>query len=169
MWLHLCLSCQFICSTECFACTTLSSLETFLYKFCPALNLVAPSGSIPYGSKLKGSPLEADRHQKVVLRFMVKETASGSATTLHQAFVRVTHQASNREIIFVAEPDNTKLYKFDMVRPVRGCSGWGGGAVRRQKEKVVNKLGSCSFCYLCGLGYSKYNFIPNYLHNNLIF
>lgn len=71
--------------------------------------------SIPYGTKLKGAPLEADRHQKVVLRFMVKETASGSATTLHQAFVRVTHQASNREIIFVAEPDNTKLYKFDMV------------------------------------------------------
>lgn len=59
--------------------------------------------------------MEADRHQKVLMRFIVRDTATGAATRVHQAFVRITHTTTNREIIFVAEPDAGDLYKFDMV------------------------------------------------------
>ena len=71
---------------------------------------------IAYGSKLAGGALEADRHQKVLLRFIVRDTSTGAATRVHQAFVRITHATTKREIIFVAEPDSGDLYKFDMVR-----------------------------------------------------
>ncbi|KAF2356958.1 Dolichyl-diphosphooligosaccharide--protein glycosyltransferase subunit Swp1 [Trinorchestia longiramus] len=75
----------------------------------PALKAVA------YGSKLVGGPLEADRHQKVIVRFLVKDTTSSQPTRVHQAFVRVTHGVSKREIIFKADPEvSTDMYRFEM-------------------------------------------------------
>ncbi|XP_018023075.1 dolichyl-diphosphooligosaccharide--protein glycosyltransferase subunit 2 isoform X2 [Hyalella azteca] len=71
---------------------------------------------VVYGSKLAGGPLEADRHQKVLVRFQVKDTTSGKPTRVHQAFVRITHSSSKREIIFKADPEpSSVLYKFEMV------------------------------------------------------
>ena len=77
-----------------------------------------PVSRITYGSKLSGGPVEADRHQKVVVKFVVKDTTSGENTRVHQAFVRVAHASTGREIIFVADPDGSDVYKFDMVRDI---------------------------------------------------
>ncbi|KAB7503151.1 Dolichyl-diphosphooligosaccharide--protein glycosyltransferase subunit 2 [Armadillidium nasatum] len=73
----------------------------------PSLNKVI------YPKKLHND-LEADQHQRVLLRFVVKDSTSGKPTRVHQAFVRVTHQETYREIIFVAEADSNDVYKFDM-------------------------------------------------------
>jgi hypothetical protein len=35
--------------------------------------------------------------------------------TVHQAFVKLHNLVTNQEIIFVAEPDSAKIYKFDIV------------------------------------------------------
>ncbi|XP_050716459.1 dolichyl-diphosphooligosaccharide--protein glycosyltransferase subunit 2-like isoform X3 [Eriocheir sinensis] len=58
--------------------------------------------------------LVADQHQRVMLRFVVRDTASGRPTEVHQAFVKITHVDSKREIIFVAETDANDVYKFDI-------------------------------------------------------
>jgi oligosaccharyltransferase complex subunit delta (ribophorin II) len=63
-------------------------------------------------SKL-GAALEADVHQKVALKFSVKDKSTNQLTKVHQAFVIFTHLKSSQEIIFVAEADSTKVYKFD--------------------------------------------------------
>lgn len=59
--------------------------------------------------------LVADQHQRVMLRFVVRDTASGRPTEVHQAFVKITHVDSKREIIFVADTDANDVYKFDIV------------------------------------------------------
>lgn len=61
--------------------------------------------------------LVADQHQRVMLRFVVRDTASGRPTEVHQAFIKITHIDSNREIIFVVETDANDVYKFDIVSP----------------------------------------------------
>ncbi|XP_017875714.1 dolichyl-diphosphooligosaccharide--protein glycosyltransferase subunit 2 [Ceratina calcarata] len=64
--------------------------------------------------------IEADSQQKVVMRFLLKDGATKKPIRTHQAFVRLSSaSASNgdkkgREIIFVAEPDASYLYRFDM-------------------------------------------------------
>lgn len=72
-------------------------------------NVLKPS---PQGklSKL----LEADFHQKLVMQFAIKDKATGSHMKIHQAFVVFVHQKSQQEIVFVAEPDNNQIYKFDV-------------------------------------------------------
>ncbi|XP_042864333.1 dolichyl-diphosphooligosaccharide--protein glycosyltransferase subunit 2-like isoform X1 [Penaeus japonicus] len=72
--------------------------------------------------------LMADQHQRVLLRFIVRDLASGRSTEVHQAFVKITHIESKREIIFVAETDSNDVYKFDMdvsnnVKEFGGVSG----------------------------------------------
>ncbi|KAF7996632.1 hypothetical protein HCN44_002278 [Aphidius gifuensis] len=62
--------------------------------------------------------IEADSQQKIVMKFMLRDTMNDKPMRVHQAFVRfstidkVTNQL--REVIFVAEPDSTNVYKFDM-------------------------------------------------------
>ena len=68
---------------------------------------------LTYPSKLD-KVIEADQHQKVLLKFVVRDTVSGKLTKVHQAFVKVTHLSSRREIIFVAEADSNNVYKFDL-------------------------------------------------------
>ncbi|CAL7942794.1 unnamed protein product [Xylocopa violacea] len=64
--------------------------------------------------------IEADSQQKVVMRFLLKDGASKKPMRAHQAFVRLSSASSlnggktGREIIFVAEPDTSHIYKFDM-------------------------------------------------------
>nr|CAG4640807.1 EOG090X04WQ [Eulimnadia texana] len=58
--------------------------------------------------------LEADSHQKLLLKFALRDVNSKELATVHQAFVRLTHIESQQEIFFVAEPDLNDLYKFDL-------------------------------------------------------
>nr|CAG4641640.1 EOG090X04WQ [Eurycercus lamellatus] len=58
--------------------------------------------------------LEADSHQKLILKFLLREPHSKDLVTVHQAFIRLTHRESQQEIFFVAEPDVNDAYKFDL-------------------------------------------------------
>lgn len=58
--------------------------------------------------------LKADHHHKLIMKFAVKDKASGDNIKVHQAFVRLALEGSNAEIIYVAEPDSSNRYKFDL-------------------------------------------------------
>ncbi|XP_011141992.1 dolichyl-diphosphooligosaccharide--protein glycosyltransferase subunit 2 [Harpegnathos saltator] len=65
--------------------------------------------------------IEADSQQKLVMRFLLRDSANKKPMRVHQAFVRLTSVAestdnkqSGHEIFFVAEPDTAHVYKFDM-------------------------------------------------------
>lgn len=68
---------------------------------------------IPSGGKLPGL-VEADHHQKLVMKFSLKDKANADIMSAHQAFVHLYHLESKREIVFLAEPDNTITYRFDL-------------------------------------------------------
>ncbi|XP_018397235.1 PREDICTED: dolichyl-diphosphooligosaccharide--protein glycosyltransferase subunit 2 [Cyphomyrmex costatus] len=64
--------------------------------------------------------IEADSQQKLVMRFLLRDSANKKPMRVHQAFVRLTSISTSinnkrgHEIFFVAEPDATHIYKFDM-------------------------------------------------------
>ncbi|GFN95846.1 dolichyl-diphosphooligosaccharide--protein glycosyltransferase subunit 2 [Plakobranchus ocellatus] len=60
------------------------------------------------------SILEADYHQKIVMKFQLKDKTSGQLMTAHQTFVRLTNRDTKQEIIFVTESDSTLTNKFDL-------------------------------------------------------
>ncbi|XP_005100783.1 dolichyl-diphosphooligosaccharide--protein glycosyltransferase subunit 2 [Aplysia californica] len=60
------------------------------------------------------SVLEADYHQKVIMKFQLKDKSSGQLMNAHQTFVRLTNLKTKQEIIFVTESDNTFTNKFDL-------------------------------------------------------
>lgn len=70
-----------------------------------------------YPNKLS-TKIEADSQQKIVMKFMLRDTLNDKPMRVHQAFVRFStiDKTTNqlREVIFVAEPDTTNVYKFDM-------------------------------------------------------
>lgn len=68
---------------------------------------------VSYPQKLD-SVLEADSHQKLLLKFVLRDTLTKELVTVHQAFIRLTHRESQQEIFFVAEPDVNDAYKFDL-------------------------------------------------------
>ena len=49
------------------------------------------------------------------MKFQLRDRSLGKVMTAHQTFVRLTNVATQQEIIFVAEPDSTDTYKFDLV------------------------------------------------------
>lgn len=67
--------------------------------------------SVNFPDKL-GKVIDADHHQKVVLKFAITDKAANERIKVHQAFVRLSLDSS--EIIFVAEADSNLLYKFDL-------------------------------------------------------
>lgn len=67
-----------------------------------------------YPQKLT-TALEADFHQKLLMKFTLKDKSSGETFTAHQTFVKLTNTDTKQEIIFVAEADSTNNYKFDLV------------------------------------------------------
>ena len=72
--------------------------------------------------------IEADSHQKLILKFHIRDVDSQELVTVHQAFVRLTHADSQQEIFFVAEPDVNDVYKFDLdlaskAKDLRNLSG----------------------------------------------
>jgi len=68
---------------------------------------------ITYPQRLDGS-VEADVHQKLILKFLLRDSLSGEAVAVHQAFVRLTQVDTQQEIFFVAEHDSSSVYKFDL-------------------------------------------------------
>lgn len=61
--------------------------------------------------------IEADFQQKLVMRFLLRDIANEKPMRVHQAFVRLSaidDDKQTREVIFVAEPDASNVYKFDM-------------------------------------------------------
>ncbi|XP_020631060.1 dolichyl-diphosphooligosaccharide--protein glycosyltransferase subunit 2-like [Orbicella faveolata] len=48
------------------------------------------------------------------MKFSLKSESSGELFTPHQAFVRLTNQKTKQEIFFVAEPEPSKVFKFDL-------------------------------------------------------
>ncbi|XP_027044135.1 dolichyl-diphosphooligosaccharide--protein glycosyltransferase subunit 2-like [Pocillopora damicornis] len=76
-------------------------------------NIKAKTLSVKHPEAI-GSVIEADYHQKVVMKFSLKSSSSGDLFTPHQAFVRLTNQKTNQEIFFVAEPEQSKVFKFDL-------------------------------------------------------
>jgi len=68
---------------------------------------------VTYPSKLP-SVLEADSQQKVVVRFQLVAAGTNKPLTVHQAFLRLWNEKTKQEIIFNAEKDSAKTYKFDM-------------------------------------------------------
>lgn len=71
--------------------------------------------NVDFPKKLNGE-LNADAQQKVVLRAVLVDEATGKPLTVHQAFVRLENKATKEEIIFVAEKDSAQAYKFEMVK-----------------------------------------------------
>lgn len=73
----------------------------------------AKLSKITYPNKLT-VPVEADSLQKLIMKFSLKDKSTGKLMTVHQAFVKLQNTVTNQEIVFVAEPDSAKVYKFDI-------------------------------------------------------
>uniref|UniRef100_A0A4W3J5X8 Dolichyl-diphosphooligosaccharide--protein glycosyltransferase subunit 2 n=1 Tax=Callorhinchus milii TaxID=7868 RepID=A0A4W3J5X8_CALMI len=75
---------------------------------------IAPKTTrVIYPLKVKGI-LTADSHQNIALSFQLADVNTGAELTPHQTFVRLYNQKTGQEVVFVAEPDNKSLYKFDL-------------------------------------------------------
>ncbi|CAF3950006.1 unnamed protein product, partial [Adineta steineri] len=60
--------------------------------------------------------LEIDYHQKLIMKFQIKDKQTQEFIRVHQAFLRFTNKKSNKEVIYLAEPtdgDNS-LYKVEV-------------------------------------------------------
>ncbi|VIO88076.1 Uncharacterized protein BM_BM5031 [Brugia malayi] len=91
--------------------------------------LLKPSSviSVRESSKI-GKFLETDLHNKMEIRFKVKEAKTGETILVHQAFVAFVHSNTRQEIIFVATPDHNNNYVFDVdfekvAKDFEGLSG----------------------------------------------
>lgn len=60
--------------------------------------------------------IEIDALQKLVVKFVLKDKASGKTLNVHQAFLRFSNAATDQEIIFVADPDSNNNYRFELVK-----------------------------------------------------
>lgn len=69
--------------------------------------------TVAFNKKLD-TELAADAQQKIVLRTQLVDESSGKPINVHQAFVLLRNKATSQEIIFVAEADSSKAYKFEM-------------------------------------------------------
>jgi oligosaccharyltransferase complex subunit delta (ribophorin II) len=69
---------------------------------------------VKQGDKLS-SVLKLDSHQKLHVKFSVKDQSANKLITVHQAFAVLVHDKTNREVIYVAEADATsKAYLFEL-------------------------------------------------------
>ncbi|KAH7718717.1 ribophorin II [Aphelenchoides avenae] len=84
--------------------------------------------SIPPGKKHVQVP-KVNTHQKIQLKFLVKDKATGVPRAVHQAFVALVNEKTRQEVIYVAEPEaTTKLYTFelDMHKNAKDFAGVSG-------------------------------------------
>ena len=75
--------------------------------------------TVAFPNKISG-PLAADHQQKIHLRTVLVDELNNKPVTVHQAFVLLEHKESKEEIVFVAEQDLSKSYKFDLDVGARG-------------------------------------------------
>ncbi|XP_068568697.1 dolichyl-diphosphooligosaccharide--protein glycosyltransferase subunit 2 isoform X1 [Cebidichthys violaceus] len=68
---------------------------------------------VDYPSKGKSS-FTADSHQNFAMAFHLVDVNTGVELTPHQTFVKLHNQKTGQEVVFVAEPDSKKLYKFEL-------------------------------------------------------
>ncbi|KAL2090771.1 hypothetical protein ACEWY4_013034 [Coilia grayii] len=68
---------------------------------------------VDYPSKAKNSFI-ADSHQNFAMSFQLVDVNTGVELTPHQVFVRLHNQKTGQEVVFVAEPDNKNVYKFEL-------------------------------------------------------
>lgn len=58
--------------------------------------------------------LEADYHQKITMKFTLKDKNAKTSMIAHQAFIQFMNKETSQEVVFVAEPDGSKVYRFDL-------------------------------------------------------
>ena len=96
-------------------CTPLGPITiTYYYYYCYSSNINFIYFSVKYPAAIS-TLIDADYHQKVVMKFSLKSESSGDLFTPHQAFVRLTNEKTKQEIFFVTEPEPSKVFKFDLV------------------------------------------------------
>lgn len=64
--------------------------------------------------------LAADSTQKLIMKAALVDDGTTTTMSVHQAFVRLANEKTDQEIIYVAEQDTSKAYKFDMDVGTRG-------------------------------------------------
>lgn len=69
--------------------------------------------TVSYPNKI-GGVLAADHQQKILLKTLLIDEATNQPINVHQAFVLLENKETKDEIIFVAEQDTSKAYKFDL-------------------------------------------------------
>merc|ERR1719445_2765238 len=62
----------------------------------------------------KSQKLSLDYKDKLTVSFTVTEMGTNKPRLVHQAFVKLSHSASNAEIVYVAESNNKKQYLFEL-------------------------------------------------------
>lgn len=68
----------------------------------------ARTTKVQYPSKTS-TVFEADYHQKIIVKFQLKDKADGTKMSAHQTFLKLTNQKTNQEIIFVADAASNKF------------------------------------------------------------
>lgn len=58
--------------------------------------------------------LNADQQQKIVVKALLVDESTNTPITVHQAFILFEDTKKSKEVIFVAEQDSSKAYKFDL-------------------------------------------------------
>lgn len=73
----------------------------------------AKTTKVEFNKQLSTS-LEADYHQKLIMKFTLKDKIAGDSMNAHQVFVQLENQNTKQQIVFVAEPDTSGVYRFDL-------------------------------------------------------
>lgn len=76
--------------------------------------------TVSFPNKLS-TAISADHQQKILLKTLLVDAATNKPITVHQAFVLLLNKETKEEIIFVAEQDTAKAYKFDLDVGARGA------------------------------------------------
>nr|XP_033819583.1 dolichyl-diphosphooligosaccharide--protein glycosyltransferase subunit 2 isoform X2 [Geotrypetes seraphini] len=75
---------------------------------------IAPkTARVMYPTKVTGT-FTADSHQNFALSFQLVDVNTGAELTPHQTFVCLHNQKTAQEVVFVAEPDNKNVYRFEL-------------------------------------------------------
>lgn len=69
--------------------------------------------TVTYPNKLSAL-LNADHQQKILLKALLVDESTNEPINVHQAFILFEDKETQREIVFVAEQDTSKAYKFDL-------------------------------------------------------
>ena len=65
--------------------------------------------------------VDVDYHQKLTVKFQIKNKQNDEVIRAQQAFLRFTNKKSNKEVIYLAEATSgaNPQYKVDVVSPVK--------------------------------------------------